>query len=39
LRRTVFFLIRVFSGHIFFDLVNNKRSAGRLLAGSRSRFW
>ena len=39
LRRSVFFLIRIFSGHNFFDLVNNKRSVGRLLAGSRSRFW
>jgi hypothetical protein len=39
LRRTVFFLIRVFSGHNFFDLLNNKRSVGRLLAGNRSRFW
>ena len=39
LRRTVFFLIRLFSGHNFFDLLNNKRSVGRLLAGSRSRFW
>ena len=39
LRRSVFFLIRVFSGHIFFDLVNNKRSVRRLLAGNRSRFW
>jgi hypothetical protein len=39
LRRTVFFLIRVFSGHNFFDLVNNKRSVRRLLAGNRSRFW
>ena len=39
LRRSVFFLIRVFSGHNFFDLLNNKRSVGRLLAGNRSRFW
>ncbi len=39
LRRSVFFLIRIFSGHNFFDLVNNKRSVGRLLAGNRSRFW
>ena len=39
LRRTVFFLIRVFSGHNFFDLLNNKRSVRRLLAGNRSRFW
>ena len=39
LRRTVFFLIRIFSGHNFFDLVNNKRSVRRLLAGSLSRFW
>jgi hypothetical protein len=39
LRRSVFFLIRVFGGHNFFDLLNNKRSVGRLLAGSRSRFW
>ena len=39
LRRSVFLLIRVFSGHNFFDLVNNKRSVRRLLAGNRSRFW
>jgi hypothetical protein len=39
LRRTVFFLIRVFSGHNFFDLLNNKRSVRRLLVGNRSRFW
>jgi hypothetical protein len=39
LRRTVFFLIRVFSGHDFFDLLNNKRSVRRLLVGNRSRFW
>lgn len=39
LRRSVFFLIRIFSGHNFFDLLNNKRSVGRLLAGNRSRFW
>jgi hypothetical protein len=39
LRRSFFFLIRVFGGHNFFDLVNNKRSVRRLLAGNRSRFW
>ena len=39
LRRIVFFLIRVFSGHDFFDLLNNKRSVRRLLVGNRSRFW
>lgn len=39
LRRSVFLLIRVFSGHNFFDLVNNKRSVRRLLVGNRSRFW
>ena len=39
LRRTVFFLIRVFSGHNFFDLLKNKRSVRRLLVGNRSRFW
>jgi hypothetical protein len=39
LRGTVFFLIRVFSGHDFFDLLNNKRSVRRLLVGNRSRFW
>ncbi len=39
LRRSFFFLIRVFSAHNFFDLANNKRSVRRLLAGNRSRFW
>ena len=39
LRRTVFFLIRLFSGHDFFDLLKNKRSVRRLLVGNRSRFW
>ena len=39
LRRGVFFLIRFFGGHNFFDLLNNKRSVRRLLAGNRSRFW
>ena len=39
LRLTVFFLIRVFSGHNFFDLLNNKQSVRRLLVGNRSRFW
>ena len=39
LGRSVFFLICIFSGHNFFDLVNNKRSVGRLLAGNHSRFW
>ena len=39
LRRNVFFLIRVFGGHNFFDLLNNKRSVRRLLVGNRSRFW
>mgnify|MGYP006952594315 CR=1 FL=1 len=39
LRCRVFFLIRIFSAHNFFDLVNNKRSVGRLLVGNRSRFW
>lgn len=39
LRRNVFFLILVFSGHNFFDLLNNKRSVRRLLGGNHSRFW
>ena len=39
LRRSAFFLICIFSGHNFFDLVNNKRSVRRLLVGNRSRFW
>ena len=39
LRGRVFFLIRVFSGHNFFDLLNNKQSVRRLLVGNRSRFW
>ena len=38
-RRNVFFLICIFRAHDFFNLLNNKRSVGRLLAGSRSRFW